>query len=276
MIKAATAKLSPYRVFESAVRGAIYNADALDFLKTIRSSSASVVFLDPPFNLGTEYIPGDKRSDRQNPEAYRNFLEQVADEAVRILAPGGALYLYHLPIWALRLGSRFDQELSFRHWIAVSMKNGFARGRRLYPAHYGLLYFTKGEPKRFNRPKVDPEVCRSCKKTVRDYGGYRSIIEEKGLNLSDVWADLSPVRHGRYKTRSANELPMALTRRIVEISGYAKGLFVDPFAGSGAAVAAAVERKMRFLACDIVSENCELISARVASSHTHASNGRKK
>ena len=36
------------------------------------------------------------------------------------------------------------------------MKNGFARGKKLYPAHYALLYFTKGMPASFQRPKILP------------------------------------------------------------------------------------------------------------------------
>jgi len=38
----------------------------------------------------------------------------------------------------------------FRHWVAMSMKGTFPRGRKLYPAHYALLYCSKGEPKTFD------------------------------------------------------------------------------------------------------------------------------
>src|SRR2546422_6918695 len=93
-------------------------------------------------------------------------------------------------------------ELPFRHWIAISMKGGFARGQYLYPAHYALLYLTKGQPGRFHRPKIDPPHCKKCGALLKDYGGYKKFISN-GINLSDIWDDVSPVRHNRYKHRRA-------------------------------------------------------------------------
>ena len=188
--------------YDPEVGGAVFAGDAVDFLRALKSRSATIVFLDPPFNLGKEYKSGAKSLDRRPERVYHQWLLKVLRESTRVLADGGALYLYHLPRWAMRLGSFLEQEqkLSFRHWIAISMKNGFVRGERLYPAHYALLMYTKGKPAIFNRPKLQPAKCRHCQEYVKDYGGYRPIIEEKGINLSDVWEDLSPVRHANRKT----------------------------------------------------------------------------
>ena len=182
---------------------------------------------------------------------------------MRVLGDGGALFIYHIPKWALRMGSFLEGKLSFRNWIAISMKNGFVRGQRLYPAHYALLYFTKGVPKHFHRPKLKPQECRHCGEYVKDYGGYRQIIEKKGINLSDFWEDLSPVRHATKKYRSANELPLRLFERIFDISGKKGSLFVDPFAGSGAGLVAAANSGMKFKACDLVSDNCDIMLRRL-------------
>jgi site-specific DNA-methyltransferase (adenine-specific) len=247
----------------SQVKGSVTAGDALVFLQSIRKERADIVFLDPPFNLGKEYGARRKRLDALDPSEYEQWLKRILVEAVRILRPGGTLYLYHLPIWGLRFGSYLDGELQFRHWIAISMKNGFIRGRRLYPAHYALLMFTKGEPTRLSRPKLKPARCRHCGDYVKDYGGYLSIIESKGINLSDFWDDLSPVRHSGRKYRRANELPAVLFERVIEISGSPRGLYVDPFAGTGSGVIAAVRHGLRFAACDLVAANCRLISSRL-------------
>jgi hypothetical protein len=42
-------------------------------------------------------------------------------------------------------------EMQFRHSIAIEMKNCLPIPERLYPAHYSLLYFTKGKPKTFRK-----------------------------------------------------------------------------------------------------------------------------
>lgn len=246
-----------------SARGRLYHGDALDLLKSLDDSSAQVVFLDPPFNLGKKYDSRKRTQDRQPEAEYQAWMESILKEAIRVLAGGGALYLYHMPIWAMRLGSVIEKELVLRHWIAISMKNGFVRGNRLYPAHYSLLYFTKGPPKAFQRPKVKPVVCRHCKKTVKDYGGYTAIIEQKGINLSDFWDDISPVRHASTKLRKQNQLPLTVTDRVFHISGVNNGVVVDPFAGTGSALVSASTHGMRFIACDAVKENCRIIERRI-------------
>jgi len=253
-----------FRTFRTKlIKGKVVQGDALEFLRSLPEGCADLVFLDPPFNLGKHYTDGDRALDKKPPEAYAAWLVGVGQESARVLRKGGALYFYHMPIWAMRLGSVLEKELQFRHWIAISMKNGFVRGRRLYPAHYALLYFTKGAPKAFRRPKLDPARCRHCNELIKDYGGYLSIIQEKGINLSDFWEDLSPVRHATTKHRKANELPSKLFDRIIRMSGRRGGLYVDPFAGSGSGAVAATKAGMRFAVCDLLAENCSLVCKRL-------------
>ena len=245
--------------------GTLYSGDALEFLESLRPESADLIFLDPPFNLGKKYSPDQPKLDARSPQEYSKWLSTIAEAAVRVMAPGGTLFLYHLPKWALRIGAELEVELVLRHWIAISMKNGFARGKRLYPAHYALLYFTKGHPAHFERPRLRPRRCRHCDKFVNDYGGYTKIIEQKGVNLSDVWDDLSPIRHPANKYRDANELPSAITDRVVRISGSPGGMFVDPFAGAGGAIVSAVRGEMQFRGCDLLPENCQVVVDRIDS-----------
>jgi len=251
-----------YAVKGKSANGKIVFGDAIHFLKSLPPNSARVVFLDPPFNLGKRYGPKNVLDSRPEDE-YRKWLETIAAESIRILEPGGSLFLYHVPLWALRLGGFLDGSLEFRQWIAISMKNGFVRGNRLYPAHYALMMFTKGKPKRFVRPRISPQECRTCGELVKDYGGYKPIIRRKGINLSDFWDDLSPVRHANQKHRAANELPPLLFHRVLTMVGSRGSVYVDPFGGSGSGVIAAARRGMRFAACDIVKANCTLMKRRL-------------
>lgn len=241
------------------ITGELYRGDALEFLRATEAESCDLVFLDPPFNLGKDYGPELISGDRMPVAEYRAWMQEILTQSVRVLSPGGALFLYHLPVWAIQLGADLNEMLTFRHWIAISMKNGFARGVSLYPAHYALLYFTKGDPTTFTRPKLSPQLCRHCGNTVKDYGGYKPIIDEKGINLSDVWDDLSPVRHRANKKREPNQLPSTLTERVVAISGAPGKMFLDPFSGSGTAVVSAVRAGMFFRACDLTTSNCNVI-----------------
>ncbi len=246
----------------SLPQGDIFCGDALDFLNALKEESADVIFLDPPFNLGKRYGKKGFKADLIEEDEYFRYLSSVIERAASVLKKGGALYLYHIPRWAFRLANILEQHLTFRHWIAISMKNGFVRGKSLYPAHYSLLYFTKGEAKYFKRPKLPVPRCRHCDEYIKDYGGYRDFVK-KGINLSDFWEDLSPVRHKKFKHRKPNELPLEIPRRVVTVSGKARGVLVDPFAGSGTSLVAAVEAGMRFVACDSQQSYCRVMQNRV-------------
>lgn len=247
--------------------GEVVCCDAIDLLYALRDETADVIFLDPPFNLGKQYGAKDKKADSLEEPEYLAFLTRILDRAVDVLKPGGALYLYHLPKWAFQFAGLLNQKLLFRHWIAVSMKSGFARGQLLYPAHYALLYFTKGLPVSFERPKIAPSKCRHCDQYIKDYGGYKQHVQD-GINLSDVWDDLSPVRHRKYKNRKSNELPIELPRRVLAISGMHGGVFVDPFAGAGTTLLAARDRHMLFVAGDRDLESFNLAVQRLTAPRT--------
>lgn len=243
-------------------RGYVTRADALTFARTLQDGIADIVFLDPPFNLGKNY--GIARwLEHADADAYELYLTQLLRHMVRVLKPGGALFLYHLPYWASRFSRELMLTLEFRHWIAIAMKNGFVAGDNLYPAHYALLYYTKGAPARFHRPRTKPKLCRKCDETVKDYGGYKKIILRKGINLSDFWEDLSPVRHKSRKHRKANQLPLALTDRVVAIAGVKGGLLIDPFAGAGTSLVSAQSAGMAFVGNELSKASFEVCLKRL-------------
>ena len=250
---------------ESWSRGStqqLFSYDALDLLEAMRDQVADIIFLDPPFNLGKRYGSRPPREDRMPRDRYSRYLSRILKESVRTLRLGGALYVYHIPEWAIWLASLLSDQLLFRHWIAIAMKNGFARGNKLYPAHYALLYFTKGAPAAFQRPKIQPAQCRHCDLLIKDYGGYQKYILD-GINLSDVWDDISPIRHPGKKYRDANEIPMRIVERVAAISGVPGGLFVDPFMGSGASLVAATIAGMRVVGSDAEASQVEITAHRL-------------
>jgi len=243
-------------------RGEAVCDDALHFLNCLHDECGDIIFLDPPFNLGKTYGSRSKRDDLLDDDQYFEYMTSILSRCTAVLKKGGALYLYHIPRWALRLSSVLGQDLQFRHWIAVAVKNGFVRGRYLHPAHYALLYYTKGDPAHFNRPRIPIAKCRNCGNPIKDYGGYKKYVQN-GLNLSDVWEDISPVRHRRLKHRPSNEIPIKIPARAVEISGITGGLLIDPFAGAGTALIAASAQGMHYLACDREKVMLNVIEERV-------------
>lgn len=217
----------------TTTHGALFQADCLDLLPRVRSESVHGVFADPPFNLGKNY--GNGFHDAWNAEAaYLEWCYRWIDECCRVLVPGGALFIYALPRWAYMFAAHLTPAMQFRHWIALSMKGTYPRGRTLYPAHYALLYFTKGDPRVYNRVRVPVPTCRHCGGDLKDYGGHRKALNPAGLNLTDFWDDTSPNRHrGSKAWPGINELKPMIPARAIAMATNESDLVLDPFGGGG-------------------------------------------
>jgi site-specific DNA-methyltransferase (adenine-specific) len=228
----------PVNPFLTTQHGVLFQGDCLKVLPEIRDESVDCVFADPPFNLGKNYKNGF--NDRVSNSEYFNWCNNWILECARILKPGGSFFIYALPELAVHFAGFLGTRLVFRHWIALTMKGTFPRGRKLYPAHYALLYYTRGKPKTFNRVRLPIPTCRHCGGEVKDYGGHRGKLNPLGLNLTDFWEDTSPNRHAKFKVRAGvNELKLVIPERAVLISTEPGDIVFDPFGGGGATFQAA-------------------------------------
>jgi site-specific DNA-methyltransferase (adenine-specific) len=240
----------PLKPFFTTTKGVLYNDDCVDVLKHMKDETIHCVFADPPFNLGKEYENGV--SDSLEQQEYLTWTKEWLSECIRVLVPGGSLFVYNIPRWQIFIGSfLFEQHMTFRHWIALSMKNTYPRGNNLYPAHYGLIYFTKGKPRVFHKLRVPVPTCRHCGKELKDYGGHRDALNPKGLNLTDFWEDTSPVRHRKFKTRVANELKPMIPERAILMSTNVGDIVLDPFGGGGTTFQVAEKHDRNWIGTEI-------------------------
>lgn len=248
------------RPYLTTRRGFLFAADCLEVLANIRSESVDCVFADPPFNLGKDYKNGF--GDKVSEFGYYEWCREWIFECCRILKPGGAFFLYALPELAVRFGGFMNERLSFRHWIALSMKGSYPRGRKLYPAHYALLYYTRGAAETFNKLRVPVPICRHCQRELKDYGGHRDKLNPAGLNLSDFWDDTSPNRHRKFKVRpGVNELKLIIPERAILISTNENDLVFDPFGGGGSTFQAAEKHNRNWIGSEIF--DCHYIAERL-------------
>ncbi len=230
--------------------GTLYQGDCLEILPTVADESVDLVFADPPFNLGKDY--GRGISDSRAAEDYLGWCEAWVKESTRVTAPGGAVFIYNIPKWNVDI-AHFMNNLGmlFRHWITVDMKLSLPIAGKLYPAHYSLLYYTKGKPRIFNRPRLPVQVCRHCGGDIKDYGGHRNKLHPDGINLSDVWTDIPPVRHKATKNRGANQLSPKLLKRVLDIATVPGDTVLDPFGGSGTTFSVAEEMHRHWIGCEL-------------------------
>jgi len=246
--------------------GALYEGDCLRLLPYVNSDAIDTVFADPPFNLSKKY--GAQVNDNRPDEEYILWCREWLDHCVRILKPGGSLFVYNLPKWNIRIGNYLSESgLVFRHWIAVNIKLTLPIPGRLYPSHYSLLYFSKGKPKTFKKIRTPIESCRHCGKDIKDYGGHRDAMNPNGVNLTDVWNDISPVRHWKFKSkkRPLNQLSTKLVERVVQLSTCKCDVVLDPFGGSGTTYDVCERLGRHWIGMDL--ESCDVIIERLQSTN---------
>jgi site-specific DNA-methyltransferase (adenine-specific) len=227
--------------------GMLFRADALQLLANIKDSSVDLVFADPPFNLGKDYNTPDFR-DEIGTEFYKGWCRTWLLEVVRVLKPGGSLFLYHLPKWLIELGHWLNtiHGVEYKSWIALNMKSGFPIKGRIHPAHYGMLhYIKKGATPTFNTVRTKSPTCRHCKKLIRDYGGYigkYQRFQENGdlwVQISDFWDDTRPARQEKSRSKLVNELPVQVPERAILMATKPGDVVLDCFGGGGSTFHAA-------------------------------------
>lgn len=238
--------------------GQLYQSDCVTVLNALEPETVDLAFADPPFNLGKQY--SSNINDAKASHEYLEWCQTWLEGMIRVLKPGGSLFLWNLPKWNLQLGAFLGERLTFRHWIAVDIKYSLPINGRLYPSHYSLLYFVKGDRAAIFHPdRLPVPCCRHCGGELKDYGGYKDKMNPKGVNLSDVWTDIPPVRHAKYKKRDANALSLKLMDRIVSMASDPGSLVIDPFGGSGTTFVAAELTGRRWVGSEL---DCSAITQR--------------
>lgn len=231
--------------------GVLYRGDCLELLPRLPAESVDLIFADPPFNLGKSYASG---IDDAVPEArYLEWCKAWLEECVRLLRPGGSFFLYNLPKWNVALGGFMHERLTFRHAISVEMTYTLPIAGRLYPSHYSLLYYCKGpRPRVFAPDRLPMPTCPHCFRELKDYGGYKDKMNPAGISLTDVWKDIPPVRHRKFKRRNdANELSIKLLDRVISLASQPDDLVLDPFGGSGTTYAVAELKGRRWIGMEL-------------------------
>ncbi|HEY9188979.1 MAG TPA: site-specific DNA-methyltransferase [Ignavibacteria bacterium] len=235
--------------------GKLYNGDCISLMQQMQDESVDLIFADPPFNLDKSYE--SQIDDNLSKEDYIKWTEKWVLKCVDLLKPGGSLFIWNLPKWNTYISNILNKYLTFRNWIAIDIKYRLPIKNRLYPSHYSLLYYIKGDKSSiFNEQRVPLEVCRLCGGDIKDYGGYKHTLNTSGINLSDVWYDIPPVRHSKYKTRDSNELSLKLLERIISMTTKKGDVVFDPFGGSGTTYVVSEVLGRRWVGVEIGPVDC--------------------
>ena len=265
------------RAIPAQLLNTLHKAPCLEVLRAIPSETVDLAFADPPFNLTKPY---NNCADDRAAHDYLGWCKRWLIEYERVLKPGGAMFILNLPKWSVWLADFLSRtgKLYLRNWIVW---NSLPEPKGvLMPAHYGLLYFTKGEhAARFNYcsmergwepfaeavfPPDRADVCqrRSCVRKRRAAGRpWRG-------ELTDIWHDVPrerrPIKTPVDQKAHPCETPERLIDRIVRLTTNPGDVVLDAFAGTGTTAFVAQRLGRRFIAIEKDADYVQVASRRLS------------
>jgi len=270
----------------STSSGSISLLDNLEFLDGIQNDSVDLIYIDPPFNTGvTQSMTslktvrddsgdrtgfggkryrterGDSKSYIDSFDDYIGFLAPRIEEAKRVLAPTGSLFLHvdqrESHYCKVLLDQIFGRD-SFMNEIIWSYDYG-GRSKRKWPTKHDTIFWYAIDPKNytFNADDIDriPYMAPSL------------VSEEKakrGKVPTDVWWQTIVPTNGKERTGYPTQKPLAILERIVKVHSNPGDLVMDFFSGSGTTAVAAASNNRNFALADTNLEAVQIAAGRLA------------
>lgn len=273
----------------------VIEGDNADVLPLLPDGAFQLIYLDPPFNTGRRQSRSSLRTPLVAPGTpgsrvgfrgrtyesvrgivtsyddefadYWAFLEPRLEEAWRLLAASGTLYL-HLDFREVHyakvlLDALFGRDC-FLNELIWAYDYG-ARTKKRWPAKHDTILVYVKDPTRYH---FDSEAVDRV-----PYMAPGLVTPEKaarGKLPTDVWWHTIVSPTGYEKTGYPTQKPLGVLRRIVEASSRPGDWVLDFFAGSGTTGAAASELGRRFVLVDANPEAIAVMRRRLPDAEVRA------
>jgi site-specific DNA-methyltransferase (adenine-specific) len=266
----------------------ILEGENMELLPSFPAGSFQLIYIDPPFNTGSEQkrrtleVVRDEEGERTGFQGrryrsrllaessyrdsfddYLGFLAPRLDEAHRLLARAGTLY-FHIDYreshhCKLLLDEIFGRE-SFLNEIIWAYDYG-ARTKRRWPAKHDtiLVYVKDPSAYYFDSEEVDREPYMAP-------GLVTAEKVAKGKLPTDVWWHTIVPTNGAEKTGYPTQKPEGIVRRMVAASTRPGDWCLDFFAGSGTLGAVAAKLDRHYVLIDSNPEAARVMRARLGAS----------
>jgi adenine-specific DNA-methyltransferase len=253
--------------------------DCLDTLRVLPDGSAKLIITSPPYNLGKAYEKAAKL------DQYLQIQSPIINELARVLSPEGSLcwqvgnYVESgevFPLDILYYPVFKSLGLKMRNRIIWHFEHGLHATRRFSGRYETLLWLTKSEDYIFNLDAV---------RVPSKYPGKTHFKGEKhgqpsgnplGKNPSDFWkvierdwgAEVWEIPNVKAnhpeKTIHPCQFPIELAERCVLALTNEGDWVLDPFAGAGSAILAALRHNRRAIGCEREEIYAEITRERIA------------
>ena len=223
---------------------------------------ASMLYIDPPFNIGLSYDKGisqrkaygGKTNDRKSEEEYRAFLKAILGNALAAGKKDLHCFFWCEENWTW-LVQELYRELGITHrrlcaWVKgnFSLTPGIAFNKAMEIAVYGTV----------GTPYLAPTPTNLSEILDKEVGSGNRQIDDI-LSLFQIWAcqrlHSTEYQHPTQKPPTLHEKPLRRCSKPGDI-------VLDLTAGSGSTMVACHQMKRRAFLCDVEPVFCDLILER--------------
>lgn len=252
--------------FSANERAVLFEGDCLEFLSTIPDDSIQLVVTSPPYNLGKSY-------ERKGAlDKYLAWQDEVIAESIRVLHPEGSICwqvgnyvdagaIVPLDIAFYPFFARHG--LKLRNRIVWHFEHGLHCSRRLSGRHETILWFTKTDQYFFNLDPIRVPQKYPGKKYFKGPKAGQYSCNPLGKNPGDVRSIPNVKNNHVEKTSHPCQYPVDLIERLALSMTREGDWLLDPFAGVGSALAAALKHGRRAAGSELQPDYCRIASERM-------------
>ncbi len=242
-----------------------HEGDTLNYLKTLPDGLVKLIISSPPYNVGKKY------ETKTSIEKYLETQKKVISELVRVLSPEGSICwevgnfihkgeVFPLDIFYYQIFKDFGLQL--RNRIIWHYGHGLHCQKRFSGRYETILCFSKTDNYTFNLDPVRVPSKYPGKRYHRGEKKGQPAGNPLGKNPSDVWEfgqtewelglwDIPNVKSNHpEKTLHQCQYPIELVERCLLALTNEGDWVLDPYAGVGSALVAAVKNQRRAMGAE--------------------------
>ena len=261
------------------VKYKILNGDALKELENFENKKFDLIITSPPYNIGKEY------ETKKSIEEYLKTQEKIIELLIDKLSDRGSICwevgnyvekseVYPLDIFYYQIFKKL--KLKLRNRIVWHFGHGLHSSKRFSGRYETILWFSKTDNHIFNLDAVRVPSKYPGKRHFKGPNKGKPSGNPNGKNPSDIWEivqkdwenelrDIPNVKSNHpEKTIHQCQFPVELVERcILALTNEKESWVLDPFAGVGSTIIAAIKNNRNAVGIEKEKKYCKIAEERI-------------
>jgi len=210
----------------------LINTDVFTGLDAIKNESIDLIFIDPPYNIGKNFIT--TKDKWKTDEEYLNWSYKWIDKCIEKLKVNGSLYIMtstqNMPFFDIYI----RKKMTILSRIAWYYDSSGVQAKKYYGSLYEPILFCVKDEKNycFNADDILVEAKTGAKRKLIDYRKPIPTQYNSTKIPGNVW-EFPRVRYRMDEYEShPSQKPIKLLERIIKASSNNGDTILDPFSGT--------------------------------------------